>query len=110
MRRLLRVLATPSTHITDLKGCQQPHRGSMSRPLRLQFVGALYHITSRGDGQEPIYLDDSDRKVFLAVLAQICERYHWVCHSYCLMTNHYHLTYRDTRGHSLPRNPRRHGC
>jgi putative transposase len=63
----------------------------MSRPLRLELAGALYHITSRGDGQEPIYLDDRDRTVFLAILAHTCERYGWICHSYCLMTNHYHL-------------------
>jgi len=63
----------------------------MSRPLRLQFPGALYHITSRGDGREPIYLGDSDRTVFLTILSHVCERYDWSCHSYCLMTNHYHL-------------------
>ena len=63
----------------------------MSRPLRLQFPGALYHITSRGDDREPIYLDDSDRTEFLAILSRVCERYNWSCHSYCLMTNHYHL-------------------
>ena len=63
----------------------------MSRPLRLQFSGALYHITSRGDGREPIYLNDRDRSEFLAILSQVCERYDWSCHSYCLMTNHYHL-------------------
>ena len=63
----------------------------MSRPLRIQFPGALYHITSRGDGRDPIYLDDSDRTAFLAILSYVCERYNWSCHSYCLMTNHYHL-------------------
>ena len=63
----------------------------MSRPLRLQFSGALYHITSPGDGREPIYLNDRDRSEFLAILSQVCERYDWSCHSYCLMTNHYHL-------------------
>lgn len=63
----------------------------MSRPLRIQFAGALYHLTSRGDGREAIYLDDSDRELFLSVLAQVCNHFNWVCHSYCLMTNHYHL-------------------
>lgn len=52
----------------------------MSRPLRLELAGALYHITSRGDGQEAIYLDDRDRTVFLATLAHTCERYGWICH------------------------------
>lgn len=63
----------------------------MSRPLRIQFPGALYHVTSRGDGREAIYRDDRDRVAFLSVLAQVCERSRWSCHGYCLMTNHYHL-------------------
>jgi REP element-mobilizing transposase RayT len=63
----------------------------MSRPLRIQFPGALYHVTSRGDGREVIYRDDRDRTAFLAVLAHARERFNWVCHGYCLMTNHYHL-------------------
>lgn len=63
----------------------------MSRPLRIEFPGALYHVTSRGDGSEAIYLDDRDRVMFLNVLAHVCERFHWACHGYCLMTNHYHL-------------------
>ena len=60
----------------------------MFRPLRLELPGALYHITSRGDGREPIYLDHYDCIAFLAIVAQVCDRYSWVCHSYCLMTNH----------------------
>ena len=36
----------------------------MSRPLRIEFAGALYHVTSRGDGQKDIYLDDQDRRDF----------------------------------------------
>lgn len=77
----------------------------MSRPLRLELPGALYHITSRGDGREPIYLDNRDRTLFLAILAQTCERYGWVCHSYCLMTNHYHLLV-ETRTPTLARGMR----
>lgn len=63
----------------------------MARPLRIEFAGALYHITSRGDGRDDIYIDDKDRSSFLVVLAQVCDRFNWVCHSYCLMGNHYHL-------------------
>lgn len=63
----------------------------MSRQLRIQFPGALYHVTSRGDGRETIYVDDRDRIAFLDVLALTCERFNWACHSYCLMSNHYHL-------------------
>jgi len=63
----------------------------MARPLRLEFAGALYHITSRGDGREAIYLSDVDRQLHLNVLADTCERFNWLCHAYCLMGNHYHL-------------------
>ena len=63
----------------------------MSGPLRIEFAGALYHVTSRGDRREAIYEDDEDRETFLGVLAEVVGRYNWVCHAYCLMTNHYHL-------------------
>ncbi len=63
----------------------------MARPLRLEFSGALYHITSRGDRQEDIYANDPDREAFLFILADVCAIYNWVCHAYCLMNNHYHL-------------------
>ena len=63
----------------------------MARPLRLEFAGALYHITSRGDRREDIYRDDGDRKQWLDLLAHVCDRFNWVVHSYCQMTNHYHL-------------------
>lgn len=63
----------------------------MSRPLRLEFSGALYHVTSRGDRREPIYEDDEDRSLFLDVLGRVVADFNWVCHGYCLMGNHYHL-------------------
>lgn len=63
----------------------------MARPLRIEFPGALYHITSRGNARADIYLDDQDRFNFLQQVQVICERYNWRCYGYCLMTNHYHL-------------------
>lgn len=63
----------------------------MARPLRIEFAGALYHITSRGDRQEEIYLDDTDRQTFLEILGDVCDRFNWSVHAYCLMSNHYHL-------------------
>ena len=63
----------------------------MSRPLRIEFSGAVYHITARGDRREPIYEDDEDRRAFLAVLAQTLGRFDAQCLAYCLMGNHYHL-------------------
>jgi REP element-mobilizing transposase RayT len=63
----------------------------MARPLRIEFSGALYHVTSRGNERKPIYLEEKDFERFLSVLTHVCERYNWVIHAYCLMTNHYHL-------------------
>ncbi len=63
----------------------------MARPLRIEFDGALYHVTSRGNDRKAIYKDDSDRELFLNTLAQVSGRFHWICHAYCLMNNHYHL-------------------
>lgn len=63
----------------------------MSRPLRLGLPGALYHVTARGNARAAIYRDDCDRVAFLAILGETCARYGWVCHAYCLMTNHYHV-------------------
>ncbi|MGH8273908.1 MAG: REP-associated tyrosine transposase [Gammaproteobacteria bacterium] len=70
----------------------------MARPLRLEFAGALYHVTSRGDRRENIYEDDNDRAGFLSVLGEICSQYNWVCHAYCLMSNHYHLLVETPEG------------
>ncbi len=63
----------------------------MARPLRIEYPGALYHITSRGNDRKKIYRDDEDFSAFLHVLASVIERYNWRCYAYCLMANHYHL-------------------
>lgn len=63
----------------------------MARPLRIEFAGALYHVTSRGNAREAIYLTDEDRQQFLTLLENTVKRYDWYCHAYCLMGNHYHL-------------------
>lgn len=63
----------------------------MARPLRVEFEGAVYHITSRGNAGNDVYVSDRDRALFLKVLEQTVKRYHWLCHAYCLMSNHYHL-------------------
>ena len=63
----------------------------MARPLRIEHEGAVYHVTSRGNARADIYLSDEDRDLFLGVLEHVVERFGWLCHAYCLMTNHYHL-------------------
>jgi len=63
----------------------------MARPLRLELSGGFYHVTSRGDGREDIYLSDADRLAWLEIFAQVCRRFNWVCYAWCQMNNHYHL-------------------
>ena len=63
----------------------------MARPLRIEYDGALYHVTSRGNERKAIFKHDGDRKMFLDMLAQVNKRFHWICHAYCLMDSHYHL-------------------
>lgn len=63
----------------------------MARPLRIEYDGALYHITSRGNERKAIFRDEGDRLGFLDILAKVTKRYNWLCHAYCLMNNHYHL-------------------
>jgi putative transposase len=49
------------------------------------------HVTSRGNEKKPVFKDDTDRQNFLNTLQHVNKRYNWICHAYCLMTNHYHL-------------------
>ncbi|RSZ58197.1 transposase [Massilia atriviolacea] len=63
----------------------------MTRPLRLEFPGALYHVTARGNRRHPIFLDHADRRAWLGVLRDACARNNSVVHAYCQMGNHFHL-------------------
>lgn len=63
----------------------------MARPLRIEYPGAVYHVTSRGNARNKIFSDDQDREAFLSILRTVVKRYNWLCHAYCLMDNHYHL-------------------
>ena len=60
-------------------------------PPRIEFPGAVYHVTSRGDRREPIFVDDTDRAALLTVLAQGMLRFDAQAPAYCLMGNHYHF-------------------
>ncbi|MBA4142854.1 MAG: transposase [Nitrosospira sp.] len=70
----------------------------MSRPLRLEFAGAIYHVAARGNARAAIFLDDEGRSLFLDVLAECVARFGWLCHAYCLMDNHYHLLIETPKG------------
>jgi putative transposase len=63
----------------------------MARPLRLEYAGALWHVTCRGNERRSIFRDDQDRRVFLGLLAEAVCRFGWKVHAYVLMGNHYHL-------------------
>ena len=63
----------------------------MARPLRIEYAGAVYHVTSRGDRREAIYLDDVDREKWLEIFGSVCERFNWRCYAWVQMDNHYHL-------------------
>jgi len=55
----------------------------MARPLRLQFPGAIYYVTSGGNSRQKVFFTDA--------VSRVVSRYGWICHGYCLMANHYHL-------------------
>jgi len=63
----------------------------MSRPLRIEFPGAVYHITARGNEKKAIFRNNQDKKSYLELLTLVVKRFHWLCHGYCLLGNHYHL-------------------
>ncbi len=63
----------------------------MPRKIRVEYSGAIYHVLSRGDRREDIFLDDVDRQDFLKTLAEACQKTGWRVHAYCLMPNHFHL-------------------
>jgi putative transposase len=70
----------------------------MARPLRIEYAGAVYHITSRGNEKKAVFRSDQDRIHFLNTLQHVNKRYHWICHAYCLMDNHYHLLIETPNG------------
>jgi putative transposase len=63
----------------------------MARPLRIEFPGALYHVTSRGNACQRVFHHDAGRETFMTILAWVVRRFRWRCHAYCLMDNHIHL-------------------
>ena len=63
----------------------------MARPLRIEYSGAFYHVTSRGNERKAVFKSRRDREQFLSYLESATERYGATIHAYCLMDNHYHL-------------------
>ena len=71
---------------------------NMARPLRIEFPGAVYHITARGNARVRIYEQARDRELFLGIFSEVVKRFNWLCHAYCLMDNHYHLLVETLKG------------
>jgi REP-associated tyrosine transposase len=63
----------------------------MARPLRVEYPGAFYHVIHRGNAGENIFKSIRDREIFLEYFAKSVERFGVKIHTYCLMTNHYHM-------------------
>ncbi|AKU20517.1 transposase [Massilia sp. NR 4-1] len=63
----------------------------MSRHARIEFPGALYHVTARGVRRSHIFVDERDYLKWQALLAETVERFNLVVHAFCQMPNHYHL-------------------
>ena len=69
----------------------------MSRPWRIQYEDAVYHISVRGNNRQAIFLDDEDRSHFLGLLPRAIERFRLQIFAFCLMDNHYHLFLRTPK-------------
>src|SRR6266566_3358763 len=63
----------------------------MARPLRLEYPGAVWHLTARGNERKPIFRSARDYLRFLELLGEAARRYNWIVYAYVLMTNHTHL-------------------
>lgn len=70
----------------------------MARPLRIEYPGCFYHVTSRGNERKDIFKSRRDREKFLSYLQSSVDRYGARIHAYCLMTNHYHLLMETPKG------------
>jgi|SRR5271157_3042753 len=81
----------------------------MARPLRIEYPGALYHVTSRGNAQQDIFLTDRDRGLFLSILDDTVQEQHWICRAYALMSNHYHPLVETPEGNLSPGMRQLHG-
>jgi REP element-mobilizing transposase RayT len=80
-------LAEPSIYIKTVKSGEV----TLARQLRIEYPGAFYHVFSRGNQKQPVFLSDDDRFFFLKCLREAHEKYGVIVHVYCLMPNHYHL-------------------
>ena len=69
----------------------------MGRAPRIEYEGAVYHVTNRGNGREPIFRQEADWTAFLGILGDVVDDFGWRIYTYCLMENHYHLLFQTPR-------------
>jgi putative transposase len=74
----------------------------MPRMLRLQYPGAIYHLTCQADGRQKAFRNDVDRLEFLKSLGEACQKTGWQVHAYCLMPDHYHLVLETPEANLAP--------
>jgi REP-associated tyrosine transposase len=71
---------------------REAYARAMGRNPRIQFAGALYHVTTRGNAKQRVCMDDWDFAWLVAQIGEVVTRYSWVCQSYCLLGNHFHVS------------------
>jgi REP element-mobilizing transposase RayT len=69
----------------------------MARKPRVEYPGAIYHVMNRGDHSEIVFRDHHDPELFLHTLSETCAKTDWQVHSFCLMSNHFHLVIETPR-------------
>ncbi|HEY2868207.1 MAG TPA: transposase [Gaiellales bacterium] len=78
----------PVIHATSSRG---PYGRDIGRRPRIDYPGAIHHVTTRGNAKAAIFRTSRDASVFLATLGTVLRDHRWPCFAYCLMPNHYHL-------------------
>jgi len=84
------------------KPSRSSHPSSVPRKLRIEYAGALYHVTNRGNRGEAIFADDEDRRQFLATLAAAGAKTGWSLHAFCLLPDHFHLVLETPQPNLVP--------
>src|SRR5260370_42581702 len=74
----------------------------MARKMRVQYPGAIYHVMNRGDHSETVFRESRDAELFLVTVAETCAKTDWQVHSFCLMSNHFHLVIETPRPNLVP--------
>lgn len=77
--------------LPDIMSVNSQRGATMARPLRIEFEGAFYHVTARGNERRKIFFSKKDYGKFKEYIAEAKEKYGFILHGYVLMTNHYHL-------------------